>query len=128
MNYYILTSAIVASLATIGHFAIGTKDFLNPVLNSDIDEIPKNVMQSLFHYMSVFMVLTSVILLSIAIDENLIFENARDVVKMIGFTYAGYAIIQFIIASNSSIKMGVIKLFQWIFWTLIATFSLMGVY
>ena len=97
-------------------------------MNSDIDEIPKNVMQSLFHYMSVFMVLTSVILLSIAIDENLIFENARDVVKMIGFTYAVYAIIQFIIASTSSIKMGVIKLFQWIFWTLISTFSLMGVY
>ncbi|MCK5281298.1 MAG: hypothetical protein KAK04_22240, partial [Cyclobacteriaceae bacterium] len=84
MNYFILTSGIFASLATIGHFAIGAKDFLKPVMNSDIDEIPRKVMQSLFHYMSVFMVLTSVVLLAISMGENLIFEHTNDVVKMIG--------------------------------------------
>ena len=119
---------MLASLSTIGHFAIGAKDFLKPVLNSDIDEIPRKVMQSLFHYMSVYMVLTSVILLGVSIGESLIFEHTDDVVKMIGLSYAGYAIIQFIIALTSSIKMGVIKLFQWVFWALIAAFSLMGVY
>ncbi len=128
MNYFILTSGIFASLATIGHFAIGTKDFLKPVLNSDIDQIPRKVMQSLFHYMSVFMVLTSVVLLAISMGESLIFENTNDVVKMIGLSYAGFAFIQFIIALTSSIKMGVFKLFQWVFWALIASFSLMGVY
>ena len=128
MNYYILASGIFASFATIGHFAIGTKDFLKPVLNSDIDEIPRKVMQSLFHYMSAYMVLTSVILLGISIGENLIFENTDDVVKMIGLSYAGFAIIQFIIALTSSIKLGVFKLFQWVFWALIAAFSLMGIY
>ena len=128
MNYFILTSGIFASLATIGHFAIGAKDFLKPVLNSDIEEIPRKVMQSLFHYMSVYMVLTSVVLLAISLGENLIFEHTNDVVKMIGLSYAGFAIIQFIIALTSSIKMGVFKLFQWVFWTLIAAFSLIGVY
>ncbi len=128
MNYFILTSGILASLATIGHFAVGTNDFLKPVLNSDIDEIPRKVMQSLFHYMSVFMALTSVILLAISMGENLIFEHTKDVVKMIGLSYAGFAIIQFIIALTSSINMGVFKLFQWVFWTLIAAFSLIGVY
>ncbi len=127
MNYFILTSGVLAFFATIGHFAIGTKDFLKPVMNSNIDEIPKKVMQSLFHYMSVFMIVTSVTLLAISMGENLIFENTKDVVKIIGFIYAGFAVTQFIIALTSSIKMGVFKLFQWVFWALIAVFALISV-
>lgn len=57
MNYLILLAGILAALATIGHFTVGAKDFLKPVMNSDIDEIPKKVMQSLFHYMSIFSLL-----------------------------------------------------------------------
>ena len=128
MNYLILTSGILATFATIGHFAIGTKDFLRPVMSSDINNIPKKVMQSLFHYMSVFMILTSVILLSIAMGQKLIFENTSDIVKLIGITYAGFAVIQFTIALTSGIKMGVFKLFQWVFWILIASFALISVY
>lgn len=44
----------MASLATMGRFAIGAEDFLKPVMNSDIDEIPRKVMQSLFHYVSLY--------------------------------------------------------------------------
>jgi hypothetical protein len=64
MDYFILTSGVLAALATIVHFAIETKDFLKPVMNSNVDEIPKKVMQSLFHYMSVFMIVTAVILIT----------------------------------------------------------------
>lgn len=128
MNYLILTAGILATFATIGHFAIGTRDFLKPVLISDIDEIPKRVMESLFHYMSVFMILTSVILTAISVGHNLVFENTSDVVKLIGMVYACFAVVQFFIALTSSIKMGVLKLFQWIFWILISVFSFLGVY
>ncbi len=128
MDYFILTSGVLASLATIGHFAVGTKDFLKPVMVSDIDEIPKKVMQSLFHYMSVFMVLTSIFLLAISTGKCMLFESTTDVVKLIGIIYGGFAVIQFIIALTSSIKMGIFKLFQWIFWALIALFALMSVY
>ena len=128
MNYFILTSGIIASLAVIGHFAIGAKDFLRPVINSNVDEIPRKVMQCLFHYMSVFMIFTTVILLAISFGNKLIFENPADVVKIIGFIYAGFAVAHFIIALTSSIKMGVFKMFQWIFWGLIAVFALLGVY
>lgn len=126
MNYYILVAGVLASFATIGHFAMGTKDFLKPVMVSDIDEIPKKVMESLFHYMSVLMILTSVVLLAIAMGNNLIFESTVDVVKIIGSIYACFAVVQFYIALTSSIKMGVFKLFQWVFWTLIAVFSFLG--
>jgi len=128
MNYLILTSGVLASFATIGHFAIGTKDFLKPVMASNINEIPKKVMQSLFHYMSVFMILTSVILIAISLGQNLLFENSTDIVKVIGIIYAGFAIVQFYIALTSSIKNGILKLFQWLFWALIAIFCLISVY
>lgn len=128
MNYLILTSGVVAAFATIGHFAIGSKDFLKPVMDSNIPEIPKKVMQSLFHYMSVFMIFTSVILIAFSFGENLIFENSTDVLKLIGFTYAGFALAQFIIAASSSVEMGVLKMFQWIFWVIIAVFALLGAY
>lgn len=127
MNYYILTAGVLATFATIGHFAIGTKDFLKPVMISDIDEIPKKVMESLFHYMSVFMILTSVVLLAIAVGHDLIFDTTTDVVKIIGTIYACFAVVQLYIALTSSLKMGVFKLFQWIFWALIAVFSFLGV-
>ena len=115
-------------LATIGHFAIGSKDFLKPVLNSEVGDIPKNVMMSLFHYMSGFMVLTSVMLLSISMGESLIFQNTKDVIIMIVLFYGTFAITQFAIAMFSSITLGVVKLFQWIFWLLIALFALIGAY
>jgi hypothetical protein len=126
MNYLILLAGVFASLATIGHFVIGNKDFLKPVMNSDIDEIPKKVMQSLFHYMSVFMILSAVILVAISMGQKLIFENTSDIVMIIGCIYAGFAIVQFFIALTSSIKLGVLKMFQWVFWTLIAIFSFLG--
>lgn len=128
MDYLVLTAGVLASLATIGHFAIGAKDFLKPVMASNIDEIPKKVMQSIFHYISVYLILTSLFLIAISTGECMLFENTSDIVKLIGFIYAGFAIVQFIIALSSNIKMGIFKLFQWIFWALIAVFSLLSVY
>jgi hypothetical protein len=128
MNYFIITSAVVATMANIGHFAMGNKEYLKPVMNSNAAEIPKKVMQSAFHYMSVYMVLTAVLLIAFSFGENLVFENRNDVLKVIGFSYAGFAAVQFIIAITSSIKMGIFKLFQWIIWVLISVFALLGAY
>ena len=128
MNYFILTAGILAALATIGHFTMGSKRFLRPVMKSELDLTVKKVMQSLFHYMSVYMVLTSIFLIAMSTGECQQFENTPDVVKLIGFIYAGFAIVQFIIAATSKIKMGIFKLFQWIFWALIAFFTLITVY
>lgn len=129
MDYLVLTAAILNVLATIGHFIMGQKQFLDPVMDSNIEEIPKKVMQSLFHYMSVFMVFTTYALFALSAGCNMmVFENGTDVLKVIGFIYAGFAVIQFFIALSSDIKLGVFKLFQWIFLALIAGFTLAGVY
>lgn len=127
MNYFILTAGILAALATIGHFTMGSKKFLRPVIKSDIDLTVKKVMQSLFHYMSVFMVLTSLFLIAISTGGCQLYENTPDVVRFIAIVYSGFAIVQFIIAATSEIKMGIFKLFQWIFWALIAFFLFYGI-
>ena len=81
MDYLLLTAGILAFGATIGHFTMGSKDFLKPILRSEADEIPKKVMHSLFHYMSVFMVLSTVILLGFSMKNSLIFDSTDDVIK-----------------------------------------------
>ena len=127
MNYYFLTAGIISMFAVIGHFTIGRTDFLEPVLNSDIDEIPKKVMHSIFHYLSVYMILTTILLLLFAIDSHALFENHSDVAILIAISYVGFAVTQIIVAVTSSIKGGIFRLFQWIFWMLIAVLSLAGV-
>jgi len=128
MNYFIITAAVVATIANIGHFTMGNKEYLKPVMHSNAAEVPKKVMQSVFHYMSVYMVLTAVILIAFSFGENLVFDNSADVLKLIGFSYAGFAAVQFIIAITSSIKMAIFKMFQWIIWVLIAVFAFLGAY
>ncbi len=127
MNYYILTAGILSAMATVGHFTMGLKDFLKPVISSSIDEIPKKVMESIFHYMSVFLIVTSIVLLAFSFGENLLFENTKDVTIFIGIIYGGFGILQIIIALASSIQGGVFKLFQWVFWLLIAVLLLIGI-
>ncbi len=155
MNYSLLVAGMLSAMAVIGHFTVGRKEYLMrslgliprplgrsmllkiprclrrgssfPVLSADIEEIPKKVMHSLFHYMSVFMVVSAIMLLFFAFGNNLFFSNARDVSFFIGILYAGFALSQFLIAITSSIKSGIIKMFQWIFWTMIAVFVFLGI-
>lgn len=127
MNYFTLAAGIVSLIAVFGHFTMGSKLYLKPVKNSDIDEIPIRVMESLFHYMSVFMIITTFCLLISAFNIDFLFNNINDVVLLIGILYGAYAIAQFIIALLSSVKMGVTKMFQWVFWLIISILSIIGV-
>ena len=126
MNYFILISAIIGLAAIIGHFTIGRKEYLIPVLNSDIDIIPKKVMHSLFHYMSVFMVLSTVILFAGSSLACPLYDYVQNMIRFIGIVYAFFAVAQFIIALTSGISGGIFKLFQWILWALIAVFVILG--
>ena len=126
MNFFILISAIIALFAVIGHFTIGRKDYLKPVLDSDIDLIPKRVMLSLFHYMSVFMILSTVILFAGSSRTCPLYDYVQNMIRFIGVVYAFFAAAQFIIALGSGIPGGIFKIFQWVFWSLIAAFAILG--
>lgn len=122
MNYFLLSSGIISLLGCVGHFTLGYNDYIRPVLQSDIDVIPKKIVLCIYHYMSVFMVITTILLLSFAFNQYLIFENVTDAVKVLVISYVGFAVAGFLIST----KVGIFKLFQWIFWMLIAVLSFLG--
>ena len=128
MNIYFLIAGIISAFACIGHFTIGRRDFLIPILKSDAEEIPKKVMHSLFHYMSVFQIISTVVFLRAAFDSCCLFENANDAILIIAINYTGFAISQFLIAVTSKVPKGISKMFQWVFWAVIALLSFLGIY
>jgi len=126
MNYFILISALIALVAVIGHFTMGRKEYLKPVLDSDIDIVPKKVMQSVFHYMSVFLVLSTVILFAGSSYACPMYDYVHNMIRFIAIVYAFFAVTQFVIAATSGISGGVFKLFQWVFWALISASAIIG--
>jgi hypothetical protein len=110
MNWMILISGLVAGFVNVGHFTLGSKDFLKPMLQADFDDIPKKVMHCVFHYVSAYVVLSFIVLIAIGL----------------GFSFGTADITQIVIAATSNIPKGVIKLFQWILFMLIAIFAWIG--
>jgi len=126
MNYFIFVSALLSLGAVIGHLTMGRTSYLKPVLDSDVDLVPKKVMQSVFHYVSVFMVLSTIILFAGSHHSCPLYDYVHNMVKFIAVVYALFAITQLLISSTSDIPGGIFKLFQWVFWLLIAVFAILG--
>jgi hypothetical protein len=125
MNSMVITSGVLALFTTIGHFAVGSKDFLKPMLEATFDPIAKKVMHCVFHYISAFLILSTIALLG-AGAGIIQPQGATLLIQFIALNYAVFAIWQIILASTSGIPRGVLKLFQWIFFVLIAAFALAG--
>ena len=126
MNWMVFLAGLAAGFCTLGHFAIGSKSFLKPMLQAPFDDVPKKVMHCVFHYISIFLILSSLSL--IVIGGGYRFDSgAALLVKFIAINYVVFAITQITIAATSNIPKGVIKLFQWIFFVVIAIFAWIGV-
>ena len=125
MNWPLFFAGILAAFTTVGHFVIGSKNFLTPVLETSIEEVPKKVMHCLFHYISAYQVLSSLVLIALGFSSQLRVE-AILLAKFIAIQYAAFAVIQIIIALSSKISHGVIKLFQWTFFIVIAVLTWLG--
>jgi len=54
MNAFIIIAGSIALATTVGHFAVGSKQFLKPMLEAEFDAVPKKVMHGVFHYVSAF--------------------------------------------------------------------------
>ena len=126
MNWMILISGLVAGFVNVGHFTVGSKDFLKPMLQADFDDVPKKVMHCVFHYISAYLILSTIALIAIGLGCRFNSDTAL-LVKFIAINYAVFAISQIVIAATSNIPNGVVKLFQWIFFVGIAIFAWIGV-
>ncbi len=125
MNWLIFSAGLFSVFTVIGHFTMGTKLYLKPMLATDLDPIPKKVMHSVFHYASVFLILASLALVAIG-SGKFADGNSFPLVRFIALNYALFAIWQIGIAATSGIDRGVIKLFQWTFFIIIAVLAWLG--
>ena len=125
MDWYIIIAGLIAAATTVGHFAVGSKEFLKPMLGASFDPIPKKVMHCVFHYVSTYLILSTVTLLLIGsgIWSGI---GTVAVISFIAVNYVIFAIWQIALAITSDIPNGIFKLFQWIFFVLIALFSFLG--
>ncbi len=126
MNWLVTISGIFAFFTVVGHFMVGSKAYLNPMLDASFDPVARKVMHCVFHYVSVFLILSAGTLLLIG-TATWEFDGSAKLVQFIALNYAGFAVWQVILASTSGIPKGVFKLFQWVFFILISSFALIGV-
>jgi hypothetical protein len=105
---------------------MGKKHFLMPMLNAEFDNLAKKVMYSVFHYISVFLILSSFLLIMLGIRGSGCMFDPTLVVAFIGINYLFFAISQIIVALSARISL--LKMFQWVFWLLISIFSFLGIY
>ena len=59
MNWFIIIAGLVCAFTTIGHFSVGSRKFLKPMLKASFDPVPKKVMHCVFHYISAYLILST---------------------------------------------------------------------
>ncbi len=125
MNWFIFIAGIFAGFTTFGHFTVGSKSYLKPMLKADFDIISKKVMHCVFHYVSVYLILSSLVLLGAGIGlKNIDFPTL--LLHFIAMHFAAFAFVQLAIAMTSKIQKSLFKMFQWTFFILIAAFIWLG--
>lgn len=125
MDWPILISGLAAVFCTLGHFTVGRKQYLKPMLAASFDDVAKKVNHCVFHYVSAFLVLSAVCL--VLIGTGLTFNTDTSLlVKFISIHYAVFAVTQIIIAATSGIQNAVLKMFQWTIFVFIAVFGWIG--
>ena len=125
MNGSILIAGVAAAFCTLGHFTVGRKQYLIPMLAASFDDVAKRVNHCVFHYVSVFLVLSAACLLLMGAGIGLNFAG-DGLVKFIAVNYAVFAVAQIIIAATSGISNAIFKMFQWMIFVFIAVFAWIG--
>ncbi|MFC1607548.1 hypothetical protein ACFL47_06210 [Candidatus Latescibacterota bacterium] len=125
MNWFVIIAGLAGAFTTAGHFAVGSKDFLRPMLEAQFDPVPKKVMHCVFHYISAYLILSTIALLGTGFGV-IAGDGTTLLVRFIAINYAVFAVWQIVLAATSEIDKGIFKLFQWVFFTIIAVMSWLG--
>lgn len=125
MNLLVTLAGATALMTTAGHFTAGTKMYLKPLLASDIEPVAKKVLHCVFHYVSVFLVLSTAALLWIGLGmADAVAVDA--LARFIALNYIAFGIWQLVLAKLSGIPSAPVKMFQWVFFFVIAALALWG--
>jgi hypothetical protein len=126
MNWPIFIAGVGAVFITLGHFTAGSKLYLKPMLQASFDDVPKKVNHCVFHYISVYLVLSTIFLLLIGIGYNNQADNSW-LLKFISINYGFFAVVQIVIAATSGIQNAIFKMFQWMLFAFVAVFAWVGI-
>lgn len=127
MNYFFIAASFMGLMTFIGHFSYGRQQYLTPVTESDLDPLVKGEVQCIFHFISVFIVLSTLVLAACGVN---IVSNMQGfgLVLFVALNFGMFAIWQLFFAFNSEIQSPYRHLFQWVPFAGIAILSLMGIY
>ncbi len=123
MNTYLIISGILASTTSLGHFMVGQARYLTPLLNSQVEPVAKTTLHAVFHYISVFLVLSAITLLFMGMN---IFSATPQLSTFIGAHYLLFALYQIIIAIQSHHPKPLFTFFQWMLFIPIGLCALLG--
>lgn len=125
MNVLLMLAGFAALVTTVGHFTAGIRLYLNPLLCSDIEPVARKVLHAVFHYVSVFLVLSTVVLLRVGFGMES-GHGAQLLTRFIALNYLAFGVWLLVLAKNSGIPQAPKKMFQWVFFFVIAVLALGG--
>jgi hypothetical protein len=125
MNWSIFIAGVGAVFITVGHFTAGSKLYLQPMLQASFDDLPKKANHCVFHYVSVYLVLSAIFLLLTGTGYHSGADNSW-LVKFISLNYGLFALVQIVIAATSGIQNAIFKMFQWLLFVFVAVFAWVG--
>ncbi|UCD80705.1 MAG: hypothetical protein JSW26_04530 [Desulfobacterales bacterium] len=126
MNLTILLAGLVAGFITLGHFTVGRKRYLRPMLQAEFDAVARKVIHCVFHYISAFLVLSAIFLLFIGAGYHFQADTSL-LVKFISINFGVFTVVQIVTAATSSIRNAIIRMFQWTLFAFVAVFAWVGV-
>jgi len=126
MNFYLILAGVLTGSVLIGHLTYSKRQYLLPIQQADFDPVVKTVIHCLFHYCSIFMLLSSLILFACGF-EAISYMHSFGILIFIALSFGLFAIWQVYISFSSELEKPLRSLFQWLFFTAISAFTLMGV-
>ena len=125
MNTLLIVAGVLSLSVVGGHFTVGRSRYLRPMLGADFDPVARRVMLCVFHYVSVNLVLMTLILLAagFGLDPD---DGMRVAVLAVAVHYGLYAIVQLVYALTAGIEQALGKMFQWVFFVVIAALAWIG--
>ncbi|MCK8046694.1 hypothetical protein MSG37_17535 [Shewanella sp. 1CM18E] len=125
MNIYLLIAGLIALATSVWHLTYARKQFLMPMLHADFDATAQVIMRCVFHYVTVFLLLSSFVLLACAFAAIAQMQSYGMLI-FIALNFGLFAIWQIYIAFMSDASVSLKRLFQWLLFVLIAGFTAIG--
>ncbi|WOT03843.1 hypothetical protein [Shewanella youngdeokensis] len=126
MNNYLLAAGLMSFITFIGHLTYGRKHYLKPLLEAELTPNAKVMMHCVFHYVSVFIALSTVVLISSA-STVVSSTHSFGMIAFIALNFGLFAIWQIYIGVSSELANPFKSIFQWLVFVLIAGLSICGI-